>query len=258
MKPLSDRDLKEFLEEKTIQYNSPEFIESDPVQIPHQFTLKEDIEISGFLAATIAWGSRASIIKSARLLMNLMDNAPYNFIMDYSENDLRKFSHYHHRTFQPADCIFFMKSLRNIYRNHCSLGDIFQKEYAASKSLEKSLAAFRNIFFETEHQQRTQKHVADIQRNSAAKRLNLYLRWMVRKDKVGIDFGLWKTIPMSALFLPLDVHTARVVRKLGILKRKQNDWKTVLEITGNLRRMDPSDPVKYDYALFGLGVFERF
>jgi len=258
MKPLSDNQLREFLEEKTNQYNSPAFIESDPVQVPHQFTVKEDIEIAAFLTATIAWGSRVSIIRSAQLLMSLMDNSPHRFVLDSEESDMKRFRHYVHRTFQPVDSIYFMKSLKNIYRNHGSTGEIFQTSYARYGNLEKAMKEFRKVFFEVQHSVRSQKHVADIERNSSAKRLNLFLRWMVRKDKAGVDFGLWNKIPMSDLFLPLDVHTAHISRKLGLLHRKQNDWKAVLEITGRLREMDPLDPVKYDYALFGLGIFERF
>ncbi len=258
MKPLSDNQLREFLEEKTNQYNSAAFIESDPVQVPHQFTAKEDIEIAAFLTATIAWGSRVSIIRSAQLLMRLMDNSPHRFVLDFEESDMKRFKHYVHRTFQPVDSIFFMKSLKNIYRNHGSIGEIFQTSYTRYGNLEKALTEFRRVFFEVPHSDRSQKHVADIERNSSAKRLNLFLRWMVRKDKAGVDFGLWNRIPMSDLFLPLDVHTANVSRKLGLLMRKQNDWKAVLELTGKLQEMDQEDPVKYDYALFGLGIFEGF
>jgi uncharacterized protein (TIGR02757 family) len=258
MQFLSDNELKEFLEEKTLFYNSPDFIDTDPVLVPHKFSEKEDIEISAFLSATIAWGNRKSIIKNALLLMNLMDNAPHRFILDFEERDLKVFRHFVHRTFQPEDCIFFMQSLKNIYKNHRGLGGLFQKTYLNTASLEKTIMAFRKVFFEAPHLNRTQKHVSDISRGAAAKRLNLYLRWMVRKDKAGVDFGLWDKIPMSTLYLPLDVHTANVARKLGLIKSKQNNWDTVNEITLKLRAFDSNDPVKYDYALFGLGIFEKF
>jgi uncharacterized protein (TIGR02757 family) len=258
MQFLSDSELKEFLEEKTLFYNAPGFIENDPVLVPHRFSEQEDIEISAFLSATIAWGNRKSIIKNALVLMNLMDNAPYRFIMEFEERDLKVFSHFVHRTFQPEDCRFFMQSLKNIYENHGGLGHLFQKIYLDTVSLEKTIMAFRDVFFEVSHLPRTQKHVSDISRGAAAKRLNLFLRWMVRRDKSGVDFGLWDKIPMSALYLPLDVHTANVARKLGLIKSKQNNWDTVNEITLKLRAFDCNDPVKYDYALFGLGIFEKF
>lgn len=250
--------MKEFLEEKAFQYNSPEFIETDPVLVPHLFSDPQDVEISAFLTATIAWGNRKSIIKNATLLMKLMDNSPHSFIMDASESDLKVFMHFVHRTFQSQDCMFFIRALQNIYQKHGGLGAIFQLEYAENKNLEKAIVEFRKIFFEIPHLQRSQKHISDISRGSSAKRLNLFLRWMVRKDNAGVDFGLWTQIPMSQLFLPLDVHTASVARKLGLLGTRQNNWKAVLEITKKLRKFDPNDPVKYDFALFGLGIFEKF
>lgn len=258
MQFLSDNELKEFLEEKTLFYNSPVFIETDPVLVPHSFSEKEDIEISAFLSATIAWGNRKSIIKNALLLMKLMDNSPHRFILGFEERDLKVFSHFVHRTFQPEDCRFFMQSLKNIYENHGGLGGFFTKSYLNSGSLENTIMEFRKVFFEVPHLARTQKHVSDISRGAAAKRLNLFLRWMVRKDKAGVDFGLWDKISMSSLYLPLDVHTANVARKLGLIKSKQNNWDTVNEITLKLRAFDSLDPVKYDYALFGLGIFEKF
>ncbi len=254
----SDIELKEFLEEKARLYNTPRFIESDPVLVPHLFSEKEDIEISAFLAATIAWGKRKSIIKNALLLIKLMDNAPYRFIGEFEESDLKVFRHFVHRTFQPQDCKFFMLALQYVYRNYKGLGGFFQDSFSETQSLEKTIMEFRRVFFEIPHLSRTQKHISDISKGATAKRLNLFLRWMVRKDNAGVDFGLWDKIPMSALFLPLDVHTASVARKLGLLERPQNNWKAVVEITGKLRQFDNNDPVKYDYALFGLGIFEKF
>jgi uncharacterized protein (TIGR02757 family) len=255
---LKDHELREFLEEKAFQYNSPEFIDSDPVQLPHLFSDPNDIEISAFLTASIAWGNRKSIIQNAKALMTLMDNSPHDFIMNAEGKDMRIFSNFVHRTFRGDDCVFFIQSLQNIYREQGGLGGVFQSAFSQTNSLERSLIEFRELFFRPPHPARTQKHVSDITKSSAAKRLNLFLRWMVRRDKTGIDFGLWKGIPMSALFLPLDVHTASVARKLGLLKLRQNNWKAVLEVTEKLREFDRKDPVKYDYALFGLGIFEKF
>jgi uncharacterized protein (TIGR02757 family) len=258
MKPLEENELKEFLEEKVLLYNHSGFIERDPVLVPHRFTEPCDMEIAAFLTASIAWGNRASIIRNALRLMTLMDNAPCSFVMDATEKDLLVFNGFVHRTFLPPDCEFFIRSLHNIYRNHGGLGGVFQREFQKKQGIEQVLVAFRNVFFEVPHRDRSQKHVSDILRGSAAKRLNLFLRWMVRQDPAGVDFGLWKGIPMSHLFLPLDIHSGNVARKLGLLKTRQNNWKAVREVTENLIRFDPADPVKYDYALFGLGVFEKF
>lgn len=252
------QNIKQFLDEKAEKYNHPDFIETDPIQIPHQFSEKEDIEIAGFFAASIAWGQRVTIIKNMQKWMALMDYAPYEFIMESSEKDLQRFDYFKHRTFNGEDCKFFIQSIRNIYANHGGLGNLIQSIYIKEKTLDKTLNQFRDIFFEIPYPLRTQKHISSIAKGSSAKRLNMYLRWMVRKDYTGVDFGLWNKIPMSALFLPLDVHTGNVARKLGLLKRKQNDWKAVEEITSVLRKFDPHDPVKYDFALFGLGVFEKF
>jgi uncharacterized protein (TIGR02757 family) len=251
-------DLKEFLDEKAEKYNHPNFIDTDPIQIPHQFNTIFDIEISAFLASTIAWGQRVTIIKNMQKMMALMDNAPYDFICNYKAKDLDRFTYFKHRTFNGDDCKFFMQSLRNIYSKHGSLGELFQKMYKKDKDISKVLIQFREIFFEILHQNRTQKHVSNVAKNSSAKRLNMFLRWMVRKDNTGVDFGIWDEISMSDLFLPLDVHTGNVARKLGLLERKQNDWKAVCEITNVLREFDSNDPIKYDFALFGLGVFEKF
>jgi uncharacterized protein (TIGR02757 family) len=257
-KPVPDKLLKEFLDEKYDQYNRPLFIESDPIQIPHRFTLQQDIEIAGFLTATIAWGQRKSIIVNALKLMGLMSNNPYDFVMDANEDQLNRLNHFVHRTFQGTDCLFFIRSLRNIYKNHSGLSGLFESAYRRHKETASVLINFRKVFFEIECHARTFKHVSDVEKGASAKRLNMYLRWMVRNDNRGVDFGLWKSIPSSALYLPLDLHTGNVARKLGILTRKQNDWQAVREITSVLREFDPADPVKYDFALFGLGIFEKF
>ncbi len=254
---MNTSELKEFLDSKVIQYNNPKFIESDPIQIPHQFHKKEDIEIAGFLTATIAWGNRKSIINNANRMMDLLDNAPYDFIMNHIETDLERLLPFVHRTFNGDDFIQFINSLQHIYRNHGGLESAFLK-YAEKKSLQKSISNFKSTFFEIEHLPRTQKHVSDPLKNSAAKRLNMFLRWMIRSDRSGVDFGIWKNISPSQLSCPLDVHSGNVARKLGLLNRKQNDGKALSELDTALRKLDPKDPVKYDFALFGLGVFEGF
>jgi uncharacterized protein (TIGR02757 family) len=251
-------ELKEFLEEKAGFYNRPEFIESDPVQIPHRFEKKEDIEISSFLTATISWGRRTMIIEKAGELTGLLQNNPYEFLMNASKTDIHRFSGFQYRTFKDEDAGYFIFSLQNIYKNYGGLHALFTKAYYNSGNLKGALATFREVFLSKHPQQRTLKHVADVNRGSAAKRLNMFLRWMVRTDNNGVDFGIWEDIPSSALMMPLDVHTGNVARKLGLLSRNQNDWKAVEELTRNLRKMDPDDPVKYDFALFGLGVFEGF
>jgi uncharacterized protein (TIGR02757 family) len=247
-------ELQSFLEEKYIKYNRLDFIESDPISIPHQFTKKEDIEIAGFLAATIAWGQRVTIINNANKLMKLMGNSPHDFILSAKEKDFKRFDGFVHRTFNGTDVAFFMKSLKNIYVKHGGLEKVFSKPNCSD-----AIMNFRTTFFSIEHPHRTMKHVSSPAANSSAKRLCMYLRWMIRKDKQGVDFGIWNSnlIP-SDLMCPLDVHSGNVARKLGLLKRTQNDWKAVDELTINLRKFDAKDPVKYDFALFGLGVFEKF
>ncbi|MDO5981166.1 TIGR02757 family protein [Flavivirga spongiicola] len=254
---MNTTDLKDFLDAKVIQYNNPKFIESDPIQIPHQFNKKEDIEISGFLTATIAWGNRKSIINNAKRLMGLLDNSPFDFVVNHSETDLEKLIPFVHRTFNGHDSIQFIKSLRHVYKNHGGLEAIFSK-YSDTESLQVSISKLKSIFFEIDHLQRTQKHISDPLKNSAAKRINMFLRWMVRNDNAGVDFGIWKSLSPSKLSCPLDVHSGNVARKLGLLLRKQNDAKALLELDTSLRKLDINDPVKYDFALFGLGVFEGF
>ena len=250
-------ELKEFLDEKVDLYNNPNFIESDPILIPHQFSLKEDIEIAGFLAATIAWGNRKMIIQNSNKMMNLMGNSPFDFVMNHQEHHLEKLENFVHRTFNTIDLTTFIKGLNHIYTNHNGLEAVFAKNQEAF-SMQKSISEFKKLFFEVEHHNRTQKHISDPLNNSAAKRINMYLRWMVRNDTKGVDFGIWKTISPAALSCPLDVHSGNVARKLGLLSRKQNDSKALLELDTNLRKLDKIDPVKYDFALFGLGVFEKF
>ncbi len=250
-------ELKTFLDEKVELYNNPNFIESDPVQIPHLFSLKEDIEIAGFLSATIAWGNRKMIIKNSYRMMELMENSPYDFVMSHQENDLERLESFVHRTFNSQDFASFIRSLQHIYKNHNGLESIFTK-HQETNSMQKSIHEFKKAFFDIEHPFRTQKHISDPLNNSAAKRINMYLRWMIRQDNKGVDLGIWKNISPTKLSCPLDVHSGNVARKLGLLSRKQNDGKALAELDLNLRKLDPNDPVKYDFALFGLGVFEGF
>lgn len=245
------------MDEKVLQYNRPDFIESDPIQIPHLFNKKEDIEISGFLTATIAWGNRKSIINNAKKMMEFMDHSPYDFVINHHEQDLEALLPFVHRTFNGTDFITFIKGLQHIYSKHQGLESVFSKEND-QQSLQHAIHHFKTVFFEIDHLPRTQKHVSDPLKNSAAKRINMYLRWMVRNDQTGVDFGIWNKISPSQLSCPLDVHSGNVARKLGLLKRKQNDAKALQELDKNLKKLDSEDPVKYDFALFGLGVFEGF
>lgn len=251
---MNQTERKDFLDEKVIQYNNLKFIESDPIQIPHQYSLKEDIEIAGFLTATISWGNRKMIIRNAQNMMNILGNSPYDFIM---QNDHDQIDKYVHRTFNEIDLNYFIRALHNIYAKHKGLEHVFLS-HADADNLQTSIHEFKRVFFEIEHPLRTQKHVSDPLKGSAAKRINMFLRWMVRKDQAGVDFGIWSGLDASQLSCPLDVHSGNVARKLGLLTRKQNDGKALKELDTNLRKMDPNDPVKYDYALFGLGVFEKF
>ena len=251
------KELKSFLDLKVEMYNRNSFIASDPIQVPHQFSKKEDIEIAGFLSATIAWGNRIMIIRNAKKMMEIMDNSPFDFIMNHSSKDLESITGFVHRTFNSYDLQYFIKSLQNIYQNHGGLESIL-KPSKGDINYQNSITEFKTIFFELQHEVRTEKHISNPLKNSAAKRIHMYLRWMVRKDTKGVDFGLWKTHSPAFLSCPLDVHSGNVARKLGILTRKQNDWKAVHELDTKLRSFDVKDPVKYDFALFGLGVFEKF
>lgn len=250
-------EIKDFLEEKVTEYNQPKFIDSDPIQIPHRYQLKEDIEIASFLTATIAWGNRRMIIKNADRMMQLLDDSPFDFIMNHQASDLDELDGFVHRTFNSYDLKYFIKALKNIYLNHGGMESIFQKNTTIT-SIQPAIHKFKNIFFSLEHAPRTQKHVGDPLKGSAAKRLNMMLRWLIRDDNAGVDFGIWKSISPSVLSCPLDVHSGNVARKLGLLRRKQNDAKALFELDISLRQLDPTDPVKYDFALFGLGVFEGF
>ena len=247
-------ELKDYLDFKADQYNNPNFIESDPIQIPHRYKVKEDIEISGFLAATIAWGNRKMIINSATKMMDAMGNNPYDFVMNATNNQIDSIDNIVHRTFNSEDFRYFIKSLRNIYQNYGGLENVF----AANNSinLQNRISAFKQIFFEIDHPLRTTKHISDPLKGSSSKRINMFLRWVSRNDKKGVDFGIWKSISPSELSCPLDVHSGNVARTLGILNRKQNDQKALQELDEALRKFDSKDPVKYDFALFGLGVFE--
>ena len=249
-------ELKEFLDTKVEAYNHPRFLEEDPLQIPHRFSRKEDIEISGFLTATIAWGNRKSIINNATKMMALLDNEPHSFVMNHFNDELVKLEPFVHRTFNGLDFHYFIKSLRNIYLKHGGLEKVFAKNQS-SDSLQTSISEFKKVFFELPHEIRTTKHVSDPLKGSAAKRINMFLRWMVRDNSTGVDFGIWNSLQPSQLSCPLDVHSGNVARKLKLLTRKQNDAKALLELDQNLRKLDPLDPVKYDFALFGLGVFEK-
>lgn len=249
--------MRNLLEEKVLRFNSPDFIPFDPISIPHNFRKKEDIEISGFLVATIAWGQRVTILKNANLLMQHMDNHPYDFVMNAGADDLRPLAGFVHRTFNGDDCLFFMEALKHLYLNCGGLEMAFTRGLREKDSdIADAIASFRDSFLEVPHLLRSRKHLANPTTGSTAKRINMFLRWMVRKDDKGVDFGLWKQILPARLYCPLDVHVGNVARRLGLLSRTQNDWRAVEELTRNLRKFDAEDPVKYDFALFGMGVFE--
>ena len=250
-------ELKAFLDEKTRRYQQPGFLETDPIQIPHSFDQKEDIEVSGFLTATIAWGNRLSIIRSGRRMMALMDQAPYDFVMNASEEELSRMEGFVHRTFNGMDLKGFTLSLRHLYLAHGGMENLFV-HYSSPEGLQEAIAKVRAHFFEIPHTKHSEKHFSDPSRGSAAKRINMFLRWMVRPAHTGVDFGLWKELSPAQLSCPLDVHSGKVARALGLLKRNQNDARAVAELDAALRKLDPEDPVKYDFALFGLGVFEKF
>jgi uncharacterized protein (TIGR02757 family) len=247
---MTKSELREYLDFKAEQYNTRDFIETDPIQLPHQFTKKEDIEIVSYLVSTIAWGQRKSIINNGKRLIEIMGNDPHEFILNYTPQKLD----FVHRTFNAVDLDFFFRSLRNIYENG-GLEQAFS-EHPEIEGIKGRIVNFRELFLETEHEKRSEKHISNPIKGSAAKRINMFLRWMVRDDKQGVDFGIWKSIPTSELYLPLDVHTSTHARNLGLLKRKQDDWKALEELMSNLRKFDAVDPVKYDFALFGIGAFE--
>jgi uncharacterized protein (TIGR02757 family) len=246
--------VREFLERKTAEFNRPEFIPEDPVSVPHLFTRKEDREIAGFLAATIAWGQRPTIVKNGMRMMELMSHSPYEFVLNAGPKDLKRISIFVHRTFNGNDFVDFIRCIKNIYVKHGGLENVFTKALKEENNMMDAISSFRNIFFSGRHASRSEKHVSDPSKNSSAKRINMYLRWMIRKDSNGVDFGIWKKIPPAALMIPLDVHVGNVSRELGLLHRKQDDRKSVEELTAMLRQFDPLDPVKYDFALFSVGI----
>ncbi|MDB4922889.1 TIGR02757 family protein [Mucilaginibacter sp.] len=257
--------IKAFLDSKVSQYNQPDFIKNDPVSIPHMFTQKQDIEIMGLWAAVLAWGQRVTIINKCKELIMLMDGAPYDFIMNHEEPDLKKLLHFKHRTFNDIDTLYFISFFRYHYGNNESLESAFlppgplKGELDGEEPIEKYLNYFRSYFFSLpDFPHRTKKHISSPSQKSTCKRLNMFLRWMVRKDNCGVDFGIWNHIKPSELIVPCDLHVDRVARKLNLITRKQTDWQTAMELTGRLREFDPADPVKYDFALFGLGIEEKF
>ena len=248
--------LKQFLDSKVKEYNQTAFIKDDPISIPHLFTKKQDIEIAGFFAAVFAWGNRTTIIGKSKELMQRMDNSPYAFIKYHSPKDLKRLNGFKHRTFHEDDLYYFIEFLHQHYSKHDSLEFAFFP--ISDLDTEHGLTHFKKYFFSSEHLKRTEKHISSPLQKSTCKRLNMFLRWMVRNDKKGVDFGLWKNISPSQLICPIDVHVARVSKKLGLLKRKQVDWLAAIELTEALKRLDKNDPVKYDFALFNLGVIEKF
>ena len=252
-------DLKAFLDDAVARFNNPEFISADPISVPHGFSRLQDREIMGFWAATLAWGQRKTIIQNAWKLAELMDHAPYDFIVNHQEEDRARFLDFKHRTFQTMDTLWFLEYLQQYYRQHHSLETAFSRHLQpGDETVENSLRGFHDDFFaHPDAPARTRKHIATPARGSTCKRLNMFLRWMVRKDACGVDFGLWHAITPAQLLIPLDVHVDRVARRLGLLERPQTDWQSVLELTKRLRELSPDDPVKYDFALFGLGVLEK-
>jgi uncharacterized protein (TIGR02757 family) len=257
LRTMTQQEIKELLEEKYLEYCNPDFIELDPICIPHLFEERKDIEISGLIAATIAWGQRPTIIKNAKSVMQRMGNEPYRFVMEHSENDLKSLDGFVHRTFNSEDLKHFVRALKSIYSKYDSIEGVFLEGIKNDDvNMMHSIAHFKKVFFSIQHEKRSQKHVSDPLKGSASKRINMYLRWMIRSNDREVDFGLWNRISTSILSCPLDVHSGRNARELGLLNRTQNDWKAVEELDASLRAFDQEDPVKYDYALFGMGVFE--
>jgi len=257
------KDLKKFLDTKVAEYNRPAFIDADPVCIPHMFSKKQDIEISGFFAAIFAWGIRTTIINKSKELMQLMQMAPHDFCLNHTENDLKKLLQFKHRTFNATDLLYCIEFLKFHYSNNNRLETAFFPtkvlKQATDYKVELGLSYFHHYFFSLEDApNRTRKHIATPYKNSSCKRLNMYLRWMIRNDKKGVDFGIWKKIQPSELICPIDLHVARVAKRFQLLYRKQADWAAAVELTQYLRTLDPADPVKYDFALFGLGVMEKY
>ena len=253
---MKEKDLQDFLNSKVDLYNQPSFIKDDPICIPHSFTKKQDIEIAGFFAAIFAWGNRTTIINKSRELMQLMHNAPHDFCLNHSPKELKSLTSFKHRTFNATDLLYFIEFFKYHYSKYKSLEIAFTRH---GNTIEQMLTGFRHYFFSLGYiPARTKKHIATPERNSSCKRLNMFLRWMVRQDDKGVDFGIWKTISPSQLICPIDVHVARVAKGFHLLHRKQTDWQAALELTEYLRTLDKNDPVKYDFALFGLGVMEKY
>ncbi|MEP1032752.1 TIGR02757 family protein [Ekhidna sp.] len=256
---MKEEELKDFLNAKVEEFNQPGFITNDPIYIPHRFTKKQDIEIAGFIAAVFAWGQRKTIINKSLAFLELMNNAPHEFVLNYTEENLKLFLDFKHRTFNSTDALYFLHFFKWFYERHESMEEAFTNGLGVDSSMEVRLISFYELFFSLpDHPKRTYKHIPNPSKMSACKRINMFLRWMVRKDEKGVDFGIWDTIKPSQLICPCDLHVDRVARKLGLIKRKQTDWKTAIELTENLKRLDPNDPVKYDFALFGLGIVEKF
>lgn len=251
---MNTQELRELLDGLYDKYNCTDFIENDPISIPHSFSDRNDREIAGFLASTIAWGNRKAIVKSARRMMEFMDNSPYEFTVGASDEELQCLERFVHRTFNGNDFKAFILALRRLWLTCGGIGRFFEDRYEATQDMRIAISDFRREFFECSHPQHCEKHISSIDKKASCKRINMYIRWMVRRDGRGVDFGLWDRIPASALYLPLDVHSGNMSRALGLLVRKQNDWKAVEEVTDSLRRFDPEDPVKYDFALFGAGI----
>lgn len=248
----------QWLNEKQREYESPAFIAGDPISVPHQYTKKQDIEIAGFFAASLAWGQRTTIIRSTQAILQAMDNAPHDFLLHHRDTDLKRFLLLKHRTFNATDLLYFIERLAMHYREFDSLERAFEPMPGAVSSMEERLRAFHTRFFVGDFPERTRKHVATPARGSACKRLNMFLRWMVRSNARGVDFGIWQSIKPQELVCPVDVHVARVACRLQLIPENKADWKTALALTESLRSFDDADPVKYDYALFALGAEERF
>lgn len=251
---MSLEEMRELLERLHDRYNNESFIEADPISVPHSFTRPVDREIAGFLAATIAWGNRRAIVQSAHRMMRYMDNAPEDFVRNATEADMEYLRTYVHRTFNGVDFQDFVRGMRHIITEWGSVGNYFETRYEEHGDLRPVFSDFRRDFFAVEHDTHCEKHLSSIDKGAACKRLCMYLRWFVRHDDRGVDFGMWRRIPMSALYMPLDIHTGRMGRNLGLLNRKQSDWKAVEELTASLRKLSADDPVRYDYSLFGLGI----
>lgn len=253
------KQLKDFFDEKLRSYNCPAFIPDDPICIPHLFKNKQDIEIAGLFAAVFAWGNRTTIIQKSKELIQRMDGSPFDFVLHHTAKDLQNIQGFKHRTFTEDDIFYFIHFLHHHYLEHDTLESAFTRGMQKQdETIELGLVAFKKYFFRHEHLRRTQKHISSPEQNSSCKRLCMYLRWMVRCDKQGVDFGLWRSIKPAQLVCPIDLHVARVAKRFGMMQRKQPDWQAALELTAHLRNFDAKDPVKYDFALFGLGVIEKY